>query len=96
MKDGGWLRDKVVNCYMWLLQMRDNERVHCHNKPRAGGSAAKKPPSFFNSFFFEALGIGTSTDYGAVKRHAGKVKSTVPPGNTFGLDKLVIPINIGH
>lgn len=96
MNDGQWLKDEVINSYMWLLQMRDNERVHRHDNSRTGDSVAKKPSHFFNSFFFEKLGNGEATaNYEAVRRHAKKqVKSTVPPGNIFGLDKLVIPINI--
>ena len=26
MNDGQWLKDEVINSYMWLLQMRDNDR----------------------------------------------------------------------
>ena len=55
MRPGEWLFDETVNCYMWLLQMRNNERVHLFNKSRTEGAPEKKPSHFFNSFFFKRL-----------------------------------------
>jgi hypothetical protein len=95
MNPGQWLYDEVINMYMWLLQMRDNERVHLFNKSRAEGAEPKKPSHFFNSFFYEKLfGFsGKTATYKNVKRFAKKVKST--GGNLFKLDKIIIPINLG-
>ena len=81
MRPGEWLFDETVNCYMWLLQMRNNERVHLFNKSRTEGAPEKKPSHFFNSFFFKKLisPAGTAQHH-LVERFARGVVSTPPPG----------------
>ena len=83
MRPGKWLFDETINSYMWLLQMRNNERVHLFNKSRTEGAPEKKPSHFFNSFFFKKLisPAGTAQHH-LVERFARGVVSTPPPWET--------------
>jgi sentrin-specific protease 1 len=94
MAPGKWLFDGTLNCYMWLLQTRDNERVREHNESLSDGEEPKKFSHFFNSFFFAKLLESGRPNHKSVKRFAKKITSV--SGNVFKLDKIIIPVNVGH
>ena len=94
MAPGKWLFDETLNCYMWLLQTRDDERVGELNEGLGDGDEPNKFSHFFNSFFFAKLLESGRPNHKSVKRFAKKITSV--SGNVFKLDKIIIPVNVGH
>eukprot|EP00903_Cladosiphon_okamuranus_P011577 g10891.t1 len=78
-----WLNDEVVNMYMQLLQVRDNEL--CKANPN------RRPSHFFNSFFLTKLRGYDSCGYNyrGVRRWTRKVK-------IFEMDKVFVPVNVSN
>ncbi|KAM9983118.1 hypothetical protein ACTFIZ_005714 [Dictyostelium cf. discoideum] len=86
LSPGKWLNDEVINFYMEVLKIRDEE------KKKSGGNGDNSFPKchFFNTFFYPKLCNDNHTyNYEKVRRWTARI-------NLFEMDKIIIPIHLGN
>lgn len=81
-----WLNDEVINFFMSMLQVRSDAKVLAWNSEN---ELPMRKSHFFTTFFIAKINEGGKYDYGKVQRWTKKF-------DIFSLDKIFMPVNVGH